>query len=53
VEEGVAVPAGSQVGFDLEDDRTQHVVTDAGIVVSDMPKHARQLVALGIPERIS
>jgi ADP-glucose pyrophosphorylase len=33
VEEGVHIPAGFQVGFDLEEDRNHHTVTDAGVVV--------------------
>ena len=33
VEEGVHIPAGFQVGFDLDQDRNHHTVTDAGVVV--------------------
>jgi glucose-1-phosphate adenylyltransferase len=33
VEEGVCIPAGSRIGFDLDNDRQRHFVTDAGIVV--------------------
>jgi ADP-glucose pyrophosphorylase len=33
VEEGVHIPAGFQVGFDLDQDRNHHTVTKAGVVV--------------------
>lgn len=33
IEEGVRIPAGSQVGFDLDHDRKHHFVTEAGVVV--------------------
>ena len=33
VEEGVCIPAGTRIGFDLDNDSQRHFVTDAGIVV--------------------
>lgn len=33
VEEGVHIPAGFQAGFDLNDDRHHHTVTETGLVV--------------------
>jgi len=39
VDEGVQIPAGFRIGFDLDQDRRNHMVTDAGIVVvSKTPK---------------
>jgi glucose-1-phosphate adenylyltransferase len=45
IEEGVHIPAGFQIGFDLENDRKHYFVTDAGvIVVSQTPKHTRPTI---------
>ena len=33
VEEGVHIPVGFQVGFDLDHDRNRHTVTESGVVV--------------------
>jgi NDP-sugar pyrophosphorylase family protein len=45
IEEGVHVPAGFQIGFDLENDRKLYFVTDNGvIVVSRTPKQIRPAV---------
>src|SRR4029077_16089569 len=45
IEEGVHIPAGFQIGFDLENDRKHYFVTGAGVVVvSQTPKHSRPVV---------
>ena len=45
VDEGVHIPAGFQVGFDSDEDRTRHTVTKAGvIVVSRTPENSRPVV---------
>jgi glucose-1-phosphate adenylyltransferase len=45
IEEGVHIPAGFQIGFDLENDRKHYFVTGAGVVVvSHTPKHTRPIV---------
>jgi len=45
IEEGVHIPAGFQIGFDLDSDRKHYFVTDAGVVVvSQTPKHTRPTV---------
>jgi glucose-1-phosphate adenylyltransferase len=50
VEEGVHIPAGFQVGFDLDLDRNHHTVTEAGVVVVSrtptISKHAVSRFAL-------
>jgi ADP-glucose pyrophosphorylase len=52
IEEGVRIPAGFQIGFDLENDRKHYVVTDAGVVVvSQTPKHTRPIVVC-VPRRM-
>ena len=46
IEEGVHIPPGFQIGFDLENDRKHYFVTDAGVVVvSQTPKHSRPTAA--------
>ena len=40
VDKDVEIPAGAQIGFDLEQDRKRFTVTDDGIVV--IPKRARR-----------
>jgi glucose-1-phosphate adenylyltransferase len=42
VEEGVHIPAGFRAGFDAEYDRTQHTVTDSGIVVISQTQRAER-----------
>ena len=45
IEEGVHIPSGFQIGFDLESDRKNYFVTDRGvIVVSQTPKHKRPTI---------
>jgi glucose-1-phosphate adenylyltransferase len=45
IEEGVHIPAGFQIGFDLENDRKHYFVTGVGVVVvSQTPKHTRPTV---------
>ena len=45
IEAGVHIPAGFQIGFDLENDRKHYFVTDGGvIVVSQTPKHIRPTI---------
>jgi len=52
IEEGVHIPAGFQIGFDLENDRRHYFVTGAGVVVvSQTPKHTRPTVVCA-PRRI-
>jgi len=52
IEEGVRIPAGFQIGFDLENDRKHYFVTDAGVVVvSQTPKHTRPIVVC-VPRRM-
>ena len=52
IEEGVHIPAGFQIGFDLENDRKHYLVTGAGIVVvSQTPKHTRPIVVC-VPQRL-
>jgi glucose-1-phosphate adenylyltransferase len=52
IEEGVHIPAGFQIGFDLENDRKHYFVTGAGVVVvSQTPKHTRPIFVFG-PRRI-
>jgi glucose-1-phosphate adenylyltransferase len=42
IEEGVHIPSGFQIGFDLANDRKHYFVTHAGVVVvSYTPKHMR------------
>jgi glucose-1-phosphate adenylyltransferase len=44
VEEGVELPAGFNVGFDLEHDRKYHTVTSAGVVViGKTPSNIKQV----------
>jgi glucose-1-phosphate adenylyltransferase len=38
IERGVSIPAGSRIGFDLEEDRKKYYVTESGIVVI-VPEH--------------
>jgi len=46
IEEGVCIPAGSKIGFDLDNDRKHHFVTEGGVVVvSQTPAPARSSVA--------
>ncbi len=46
IEEGVHIPAGSQIGFDLENDRNNHFVTEGGVVVvNQTPKSDRRAVS--------
>jgi glucose-1-phosphate adenylyltransferase len=53
IEEGVHIPAGFQIGFDLEDDRKHYFVTDGGVVVvSHTPKHTRPIVVCFVPKRV-
>jgi glucose-1-phosphate adenylyltransferase len=33
IDRDVLIPRGASIGFDLEEDRRRHTVTDAGIVV--------------------
>jgi glucose-1-phosphate adenylyltransferase len=47
VEEGVELPAGFNVGFDLEHDRKHHTVTGAGVVV--IGKTPNNIKPLGLP----
>jgi len=52
IEEGVHIPAGFQIGFDLENDRKHYFVTGAGVVVvSQTPKHTRHIVVC-VPRRM-
>jgi glucose-1-phosphate adenylyltransferase len=45
VEEGVQIPAGFHAGFDLDQDRRHHTVTDAGVVVvSKTPGNTKSTV---------
>jgi glucose-1-phosphate adenylyltransferase len=45
IEEGVHIPAGFQIGFDMERDRKHYFVTDAGvIVISQTPRQTRPTV---------
>jgi glucose-1-phosphate adenylyltransferase len=45
VEEGVHIPAGFQAGFDLDQDRQYHTITDAGVVVVSKTPVARHNMA--------
>jgi glucose-1-phosphate adenylyltransferase len=46
IEEGVHIPAGFEIGFDLEKDRKDYIVTSAGVVVvTQTPKQSRPTVA--------
>jgi len=38
IERGVSIPAGSRIGFNLEEDRKKYYVTESGIVVV-VPEH--------------
>jgi glucose-1-phosphate adenylyltransferase len=43
VEEGVCIPADSRIGFDLDNDRKRHFVTESGVVVvSQNPVSSRR-----------
>jgi hypothetical protein len=45
IEEGVELPAGFQVGFDLNHDCERHTMTDSGgVVVSRTPSNNRRAV---------
>jgi glucose-1-phosphate adenylyltransferase len=48
VEEGVHIPAGFEIGYDLEKDREEYMVTGTGVVVvSQTPKHPRSIFVCG------
>jgi ADP-glucose pyrophosphorylase len=51
VEEGVHIPAGFVVGFDLDHDRQRHTVTGSGVVVvSETPTNTKSVVRFAVPD---
>lgn len=46
LDKNVRVPDGARIGFDLEEDRKHHVVTDSGIVVVEGHRSSVQLAKL-------
>jgi glucose-1-phosphate adenylyltransferase len=50
VEEGVHIPAGFRAGFDVEDDRRHHTVSEMGVVVITQKPVAREIAALSEQE---
>lgn len=52
IEEGVHIPARSQIGFDLENDRKNYFVTGDGVVVVTQTPKQTQFSVIDLPRRI-
>lgn len=48
LDKNVSVPDGARIGFDLEEDRKRHVVTDSGIVVVEGHRSSVQLAKVSV-----
>lgn len=48
LDKNVSVPDGARIGFDLEEDRKRHVVTDTGIVVVEGHRSSVQLAKVSV-----
>jgi glucose-1-phosphate adenylyltransferase len=48
LDKNVRVPENARIGFDLEEDRKQHTVTESGIVVVEGHRSSVQVVKLNV-----